>query len=121
MECMPTLQQKLTDALETRGWSDKDLADRVGVSASKLRRWRIGEGEPSLSEARRLAEALDVNLDYLALDDLVDPRKGPDLTDQQQRWLALCEALERAGEGTADARLLGLPDVTHGRNRRPPV
>lgn len=55
------------------GWSQSDLADKVGGDARQLSRYEKGRITPSLDAAMRLAEAFNVSLDHLTFDDI--PRR----------------------------------------------
>ena len=48
-----------------RGWSQPALGKKVGTSGAIIGRYERGEIAPSIAVARKLAEALDVTLDYL--------------------------------------------------------
>ena len=48
-----------------KGWSQAELAKRIGVSASAVGMYEQGRREPSLSLVVCLAQALDVTTDYL--------------------------------------------------------
>lgn len=56
------------------GWSQGELAEAVGTDARQISRYENGRITPSLDVAMRIAEALDVSLDYLVFDDV--PRRA---------------------------------------------
>jgi transcriptional regulator with XRE-family HTH domain len=67
---MATFPEKLKRLMSDRNLSDEEAARLIGdVSYSKVRRWRLGSAEPSLSEALRTADAFKVKLTSLAHDD----------------------------------------------------
>jgi transcriptional regulator with XRE-family HTH domain len=51
-----------------RGWSQPTLAKKVGTSGAIIGRYERGEITPSIGVARKLAETLEVTLDYLVGD-----------------------------------------------------
>lgn len=53
---------RLKELREGRGLTQKDLADRAGVSKGAISNWEQGIREPSLVNATRLADALGVEL-----------------------------------------------------------
>jgi transcriptional regulator with XRE-family HTH domain len=55
------------------GWSQGELADKVGTDARQVSRYENGRITPSLDAAMRLAEALNISLDHLVYDDI--PRR----------------------------------------------
>lgn len=48
-----------------RGLTQFELAELIGVHETTIRRWEKGQGEPSISDIRKLAQALDVSEDEL--------------------------------------------------------
>jgi transcriptional regulator with XRE-family HTH domain len=51
-----------------KGWSQPKLAKKVDTSGAIIGRYERGEITPSIGVARKLAEALEVTLDYLVGD-----------------------------------------------------
>jgi len=54
---------------EARGWSQAELAHRVGVAPSTIYNWERGKFDPRASQLRQLALALAVSMDDIALTD----------------------------------------------------
>ncbi len=50
---------------EKKDWSQADLADRCDVSRVMIGKYERGEAVPSIDAAKRIADALDVSLDFL--------------------------------------------------------
>jgi len=57
---------RITQARKQLKWSQADLGKKVGVSREIIGRYERGEVSPSIDVAIKIAEALDVSLDYLA-------------------------------------------------------
>lgn len=77
------------------GWSQADLATRVGGDAGQISRYENGKITPSVDVVVRLAEIFDVNTDYLLVDGATRRafRPTPDeLTDRLGDLGALTEA-----------------------------
>lgn len=55
------------------GWSQGELADKVGTDARQISRYENGRITPSLDALARIAETLNVSLDHLVFDDI--PRR----------------------------------------------
>jgi transcriptional regulator with XRE-family HTH domain len=47
------------------GLSQRQLAEKVGLSHQRIAQYEAGEGTPSLKTARKLADALRVTIDLL--------------------------------------------------------
>lgn len=50
---------------DQKGWSQNDLATKAGVSHVMIGKYERGEATPSLEVAKKIADVLDVTLDYL--------------------------------------------------------
>ena len=48
--------------INTDMWSQEDLAKRAGVSASAMRKWRIGARNPKISEIEAVINAMGFRL-----------------------------------------------------------
>ena len=64
---------RLEIALKARGMSQKELADRIGVTTATVSRYVTGSRSPQLSIAMKIAECLDTTLDSLISDNEVKP------------------------------------------------
>lgn len=64
---MSILPEGLRAWRSERGWSQKDLADRSGLSATLIAMIETGERQPGLSNAICLAKALRVPLRAFAI------------------------------------------------------
>jgi transcriptional regulator with XRE-family HTH domain len=89
--------------LARRGWSQGELARRVGVSQPAVSRWLANEREPGFREAIAVARELGVSLDVLAGFEI----QASALSESQRKLL---EDAEFMGLDLARRRLLNLPD-----------
>jgi transcriptional regulator with XRE-family HTH domain len=95
------------------GLSQAELAQRVGsTDARQISRYENGRITPSLDAVARLAQALDVSLDYLVFDD--QPRRPLHVDDH-----GLAERLAALAELNAEDRasLLSVLDALLTRTR----
>jgi transcriptional regulator with XRE-family HTH domain len=80
---------------ERKGYSQKELGDKIGVTQYAISKWELGQREPSAQDLFRLCEVLEATTDYLL------GRTG-----------ANSYAVELAGEQIpADLRAVGLERV----------
>ena len=56
---------RLTYAMQRRGMSDADVADKAYISASTVYRYRTGTRYPNVYTATLIAKALNVSMDWL--------------------------------------------------------
>ena len=55
----------IADLREQKGWSQTDLADKSNVSRVMIGKYERGDAVPSIEAAKKIADALEVSLDYL--------------------------------------------------------
>jgi transcriptional regulator with XRE-family HTH domain len=60
-----------------RGWTQNDLADRMDVTESEVRRFEAGKSEMRIGTLVRLAEALEVTAADLLLPAARTPKRHP--------------------------------------------
>jgi len=50
---------------DSKGWSQSELASKAGVSHVMVGKYERGDATPSLEVAKKIADVLEVSLDYL--------------------------------------------------------
>lgn len=55
----------MTELRDQFGWSQSDLANESGVSRVMIGKYERAEAIPSIDAAKKIADALEVSLDYL--------------------------------------------------------
>jgi len=69
--------KQLKDIRKREGLSQEALAERVGCNRDTIRRWEKCVCEPSITQAQRLANALNANLSDLLDFGYKDPPLAP--------------------------------------------
>lgn len=64
--------QKLADLRRREGFSQEQLADRLGVTRQSVSKWEGGAAMPDIGKLISLSELFDVSVDYLVKDYLED-------------------------------------------------
>lgn len=59
------LNVKIREARRAKGWTQKDLADRMGLTQQAIQRYEAGARNIRASVLRQLSETLDVTISYL--------------------------------------------------------
>jgi len=62
------LGERVKELRKERGWSQGELADKVGTDARQISRYENGRITPSLDVVARLAEVFNISLDYLVVE-----------------------------------------------------
>jgi transcriptional regulator with XRE-family HTH domain len=79
-----TFAEKLDQLIRTNRTSQKELAERLGVSPATVSNWVKGVFTPRLAEAAAIAGIFGVSLEFLAFDGVEDPR-GPSIPGDGER------------------------------------
>ena len=62
---MEGFAMRLTQLRKKKGYTQAQLADKIGVSNKSVSRWETGDGYPDVSVLPALADALSVSIDAL--------------------------------------------------------
>ena len=63
---MPSLGERVRELRQRRGWSQQQLAEKVGVRQKQISSYERGTNTPSAEILISMAEAVEVSLDFLA-------------------------------------------------------
>ncbi len=55
----------IADLRKAKGWSQADLAKKTDISQVMVGKYERGDAMPSIEVAKKIADALEVSLDYL--------------------------------------------------------
>ncbi len=69
-----TLGEKILSLRKARGWSQEELADRIGVTRQAVSRWESDSAKPDADKIIAVCKEFGVSADYLLG---LQPRKGP--------------------------------------------
>ena len=87
-----TLGEKILKLRKTRGWSQEDLAGRIGVTRQALSRWESDAAVPDTVNVVELADLFGVSCDYLLRekwteDRVAVPQKKGSLEQRIVAWV----------------------------------
>lgn len=63
------LSEKIYNCRRKAGWSQEELAARLGVSRQAVSKWETGDAEPEVSKLRLLSQVFGVSIDWLLSED----------------------------------------------------
>lgn len=87
-----SLRQRVLELRKEHGWSQAELAAKIGGDAAQISRYENGRITPSADVIVRLSEVFDVTTDYLLLDDAPKrPQRTPDEAALGNRIAAVSE------------------------------
>lgn len=61
-------RQTIRELRERAGWSQRELAARIGVSQMSVSHWETARNEPSARQLRRLAETFAIPMENIAFE-----------------------------------------------------
>lgn len=64
-----TIGEKILNMRKARGWSQEELAERVGVTRQAVSRWESGSAKPDADKIIALCDLFGVSADYLLRED----------------------------------------------------
>ena len=80
------LQEKIYKLRKSRGMSQEELAERVGVTRQAVSKWEMGTSVPELETLVALAKCFGVTTDYLLSED-TPIQSQTETTPPKQDWL----------------------------------
>lgn len=101
------LADKIIELRKQNGWSQEELAERVGVSRQAISKWEAAQSTPELDRFLTLSELFGVSTDYLIRDDHDAPAPADASTFQGSplRKISMEEASRYLAAKFASARL----------------
>ena len=58
-----SLSEKIMDLRKKSGWSQEELAERLGISRQSVSKWETGESIPDIDKIIRMSELWNVRTD----------------------------------------------------------
>lgn len=93
---MGSFAERLINAREKKNLTQKQLAEKLGITPTRLNYWEKGKREPNIEMIGKLAESLDVSPDSLMGWEYYD-RQNADQIKTIHKYLNFNEFLEQAG------------------------
>ena len=122
---MKRFSEKLIALRRQAGYSQEQLADRLGVTRQSVSKWESGSAMPELPKLIALSELFSVSIDYLVKDQLEEPEASGVSTAKLEKQVEEITSYFRTWEWTSKTKLFGLPLVSicfslypHHRHRK---
>ena len=97
------LAEKIVQERKKNGWSQEDLADKLGVSRQSVSKWESAQSVPDLQRILEMSKLFEVSTDYL-LKDEVEDRPVEQLTEESGKELRRV-TMEEANSFLQDTRV----------------
>ena len=111
-----TLGERIKRLRQERNWSQAQLAQRLDIHQKQVSGYERNVHVPSVEVLIRLAELLDVSLDYLAFDDREEARNTSQIADLD--LLRKMEAVDKLPEADIRERVSATRDLLFGIIKR---
>ncbi len=111
------LADKITDLRKKNGWSQEELAEKMGVSRQAVSKWEGAQTVPDLEKILQLSRLFGVTTDYLLKDEIETEEYSLDADRAPVRRVTLIQAhenleqRERAAKSIAAASFLCVVSV----------
>ncbi len=67
-----TFYEKITHLRKKQGWSQEELAEKLGVTRQSVSKWEMGQSQPDIDKILQMSSIFGVTTDYL-LKDIPEP------------------------------------------------
>lgn len=106
------LADKITEERKKNGWSQEELADKLGVSRQAVSKWESAGAVPDLQRIIQLSELFSVSTDYLLKDEM-EVEKSSDMMKGINEDMTLRKvSMEEANE-FLDMKRKGAPSIAN--------
>lgn len=106
------LSEKISDLRKKQGWSQEDLADKLGVSRQSVSKWEGGLAMPELDKVVQMSKLFGVSCDYLLVDSANDKsvaNSEESRNEEPQTAFASDVSAEQEGAQTETEQLVSVP------------
>ncbi|NJO03051.1 MAG: helix-turn-helix transcriptional regulator [Bacteroidia bacterium] len=62
---MSKIGERIAQLRKQKGWSQSELADKIGASREAIGKYERNEALPSVETAKKIAQVFEVTIDYL--------------------------------------------------------
>ena len=103
------LADKILELRKREGWSQEELAEKLGTSRQSVSKWEGAMSIPDMDKIVKMSALFGVSTDYLLKDDITEPVPGQgDADDNILRAVTLEEANAYTGKVEEGAKKLAL-------------
>lgn len=99
---MYTFGQRLVASREKRNLSQKELAEKLGITPTRLNYWEKDKREPAIEMIKAIAQVLDVDTDYL-IGHQPQNKNAPLFSSEAQKLAADYDSLDTYGKRSVRA------------------
>lgn len=88
------LAEKVASLRKKKGWSQEELAEKLGISRQSVSKWESGTSIPDIDKIIMMSRLFSVGTDYLLIDEVVEtvPQETEDAKDTSIKSVSVEEA-----------------------------
>lgn len=98
------LADKIIELRKKSGWSQEELAEKLGVSRQSISKWEGAQSVPDMNRIIKMSEVFGVSTDYLLKDEMEQPETGElreDVPEVRRVTMEEADAFLRHNRGSA--------------------
>ena len=105
------LSEKISDLRKKQGWSQEDLADKLGVSRQSVSKWEGGLAMPELDKVVQMSKLFGVSCDYLLVDSANDKAvaNAEEIRNEEHQTAFASQVSEKEISQTVSEQLVSVP------------
>lgn len=103
------LADKITEERKKNGWSQEDLAERLGVSRQSVSKWESAGSVPDLQKVIQMADLFGVSTDYLLKDEMGQENRDTENAPQSDMDCSLYRVTMEEANGFLNAKRKAAP------------
>ncbi|MCM1541879.1 MAG: helix-turn-helix domain-containing protein [Blautia sp.] len=103
------LAEKVASLRKKKGWSQEELAEKLGISRQSVSKWESGASIPDIDKIIMLSELFQVSTDYLLKDEMEESEGMAQEADASEEPVRRSVSLEEANTFMALTRKNAIP------------
>ena len=100
-----TFGNRLKQARENKGYNQKQFAEHLGVTPTRLNYWEKDKREPDVAIIKQIAQILDVSSDWLIGNNLINENVDITLSANEKQHIKKYRSLDHYGRKAVDSVL----------------
>ena len=100
-----TFGDRLKQARENKGYNQKQFAEHLGVTPTRLNYWEKDKREPDVAIIKQIAQILDVSSDWLIGNNLINENVDITLSANEKQHIKKYRSLDHYGRKAVDSVL----------------
>lgn len=106
-----TFDEKLMSLRKSRGWSQEELGDKLGVTRQTVSKWELGATTPEMEKLAQMSELFGITVDELIKGDAYNEIKSEQFPNSEKKSRFV------NGEYKSQKRIWGMPLVHISRGK----